>query len=66
MWAIGRGGFNPCFNGLSYLTRRAAKAKAAQESFNPCFNGLSYLTAVQAEADGGHNVSTLVLMDCHI
>ena len=45
---LGGGGvgvsFNPCFNGLSYLTSWPPLRRLPREGFNPCFNGLSYLT----------------------
>jgi len=58
--------FNPCFNGLSYLTKPRHMGAQVGAGFNPCFNGLSYLTGPAALDGYLDKVSTLVLMDCHI
>ena len=57
--------FNPCFNGISYLTRVALGLKEKGfQGFNPCFNGISYLTHVSEFHPQAYKfVSILVLME---
>ena len=57
--------FNPCFNGISYLTITLGSSKFFwKSSFNPCFNGISYLTARRISRQCVLRVvSILVLME---